>query len=115
MILKVRRSKDLPRAGFTSRYAVFRLLLFVSWLLPAAAQIAKGRLDNWDIKEASGLAASRKIQGVLYTHNDSGDRNRIFAINEWGQHLATYIIDNAQARDWEVRKLQIDVSRLPFL
>ena len=77
------------------------LCFVVSRFPGATAQIARGRLDKWDIREASGLAASRKHSGVLYTHNDSGDRNRIFAINEWGKYLGTYDLSGAQARDWE--------------
>ena len=88
-----------------SRGAV--VVLSLLWCLAAGCgrgvigQVARGRVNNWDIREASGLAASRKHKGVLYTHNDSGDRNRIFAINEWGQYLATYDISGAEARDWE--------------
>lgn len=54
------------------------------------------------INEASGLAASRLHPGVLYTHNDSGDRARIFALDsEDGQTLAEYQILPANNHDWE--------------
>jgi len=32
------------------------------------------------IHEASGLCASRAHSDILYTHNDSGDTHRIYAI-----------------------------------
>ncbi|KAH3855621.1 uncharacterized protein LOC127871057 [Dreissena polymorpha] len=54
------------------------------------------------IIEASGLCASRIHAGVLYTHNDSGDRNRIFAMStSTGRRLMTIEIDGAHALDWE--------------
>lgn len=54
------------------------------------------------INEASGLAASRLHPGVLYTHNDSGDRARIFALDsEDGRMLAQYQVLPADHHDWE--------------
>jgi hypothetical protein len=53
------------------------------------------------IKEASGIAASRRNPGVLWTHNDSGDQNRLYALNAKGKHLGTYTIAGVAARDWE--------------
>jgi hypothetical protein len=53
------------------------------------------------ISEASGIAASRRNPGVLWTHNDSGDKNRLFALNMKGKHLGVYTIAGAAARDWE--------------
>ena len=53
------------------------------------------------ITEASGLAASRQNDHVLWTHNDSGDKNRIFALNTKGEHLGTFYIRGAKAIDWE--------------
>ncbi len=37
-------------------------------------------IKNKDINESSGLTAGRKFRNILYTHNDSGDRARIFAL-----------------------------------
>lgn len=60
-----------------------------------------GVLENDNIKEASGIAASRVNPGVLWVHNDSGDKNRIFAMNEKGKNLGEYYLENCEARDWE--------------
>lgn len=60
-----------------------------------------GLVENDDIKEASGIAASRVNPGVLWVHNDSGDKNRIFAMNEKGMNLGDYYLENCVARDWE--------------
>ena len=54
------------------------------------------------INEASGLAASRRHPGVLYSHNDSGDQARIFALDsEDGRTLAEYQITHSDNYDWE--------------
>ena len=60
-----------------------------------------GLLENDSIREASGIAASRKNADVLWVHNDSGDSNRIFALNTGGKHLGVYKIVGAKSRDWE--------------
>ena len=39
-----------------------------------------GTVTSSQITEASGICASRTHKDVLYTHNDSGDTHRIFAI-----------------------------------
>jgi hypothetical protein len=51
--------------------------------------------------EASGLMVSRKNPGVLWTHDDSGDSSRVFAMTKSGKHLGIYNIANASFRDWE--------------
>ncbi|BCG58252.1 sugar-binding protein [Paenibacillus sp. URB8-2] len=53
------------------------------------------------IHESSGLAASRQNANVLYTHNDSGDIARFFAVNTSGNLLGIYQLDGATATDWE--------------
>ena len=60
-----------------------------------------GAITTGTIDEASGIAASRRNPGVFYTHNDSGDPNRIFAINADGDFLAEFTIDGFASRDWE--------------
>ncbi len=53
------------------------------------------------INEASGLAASRKNSGVLWTHNDSGDDSRLFALSTKGKLLGIFKIADVSANDWE--------------
>ena len=62
-------------------------------------QIGKVQTDL--IKEASGMAASRKNPGVLWVHNDSGDSARIYAISTEGKLLKICRIDGGHCRDWE--------------
>lgn len=61
----------------------------------------RGRVASDQIKEVSGIAASRRNPGVYYVHNDSGDRARIFAIDERGRDLGAYALRGARNSDWE--------------
>lgn len=60
-----------------------------------------GTVSSSQIKEASGLVASRKNAGVFWVHNDSGDSPRLFALTSSGKHLGIYPVSNARAADWE--------------
>src|SRR5687767_4675893 len=60
-----------------------------------------GRIESGEIKESSGIAASRCQQNVLWTHNDSGDDAFIFAIDQTGKDLGTWKVENAKNLDWE--------------
>lgn len=60
-----------------------------------------GEIAHAAIREASGLVASRQNANVLWTHNDSGDKNVIYAINDRGKLLGVYTLARAYARDWE--------------
>jgi len=61
----------------------------------------KGVISNDDIDEASGLAVGINNQGVLWTHNDSGGENRIFAFDTNGVSVGTYYLQGVENRDWE--------------
>lgn len=61
------------------------------------AGVVRGEL----ISEASGLVASRQNPGVLWVHNDSGDKPRVYAINTKGDLLGICNVGGATARDWE--------------
>jgi len=79
---------------------------------PAAVVEAKelvGRVDDRRIKEASGLVASKRNRGVLWTHNDSGDFARVFALSaKDGRVLHELTVLGAGASDWE------DMALSPF-
>jgi len=62
-------------------------------------QVGKVKTDL--IKEASGIAASRKNPGVLWIHNDSGNSARLYALNHAGSLLGGFYINGARCRDWE--------------
>ncbi|MDX1700248.1 MAG: hypothetical protein R3250_06500, partial [Melioribacteraceae bacterium] len=73
-------------------------------------RINKGEVVNDEITEASGLISSIQNPGVLWTHNDSGGKNRIFAIGQNGENIGEFYIDGAENRDWEDIALGLDPS-----
>ena len=53
------------------------------------------------ITESSGLA-SASTDGIVFTHNDSGDAARFFAVDvATGETRTVYELPGVQARDWE--------------
>ena len=52
------------------------------------------------IDESSGLASASRSD-VLFTHNDSGDDARFFAVGPDGATRTVYVLPGVQARDWE--------------
>jgi hypothetical protein len=55
-----------------------------------------------EVIEASGLAASRIDDDVLWLHNDSGDTARFYAIDTAGRHIGTFSLGSSvEAIDWE--------------
>jgi len=51
--------------------------------------------------ESSGVAVSRAYPGVLWTHNDSGDRPYLYATDLRGTDRGALLVPGAQAIDWE--------------
>jgi hypothetical protein len=60
-----------------------------------------GHVDAPEAIELSGLALSATQPGVLWTHNDSGDRARVFALRTDGSLIASLDVPGAEAIDWE--------------
>lgn len=57
-------------------------------------------IDDWDISESSGLAASLRYPGYIWTHNDSGDAARLFLVDKSGKTRAVLTVLQ-EATDWE--------------
>ena len=60
-----------------------------------------GTIADAEIKESSGIAASKCQPNVFWTHNDSGDKAFIFALDKSGAKLGTWTVPNAANFDWE--------------
>jgi hypothetical protein len=60
-----------------------------------------GKIKSDEIKESSGLVASRCNPEVFWTHNDSGDKNFIYALDKTGKKMGTYRVTGAAHDDWE--------------
>lgn len=64
-------------------------------------ELVTGTIADDRINEASGLVASQKNSGVLWTHNDSGDDPRLYAIDEAGNLLSIVDVLDVSRGDWE--------------
>lgn len=53
------------------------------------------------VSESSGLAASHRTPGILWTHNDSGDTARLFALRADGTLVTEVRLPGIAAEDWE--------------
>ena len=65
--------------------------------LPAGAF---AKLDR-SVVEPSGLIKSRAHAGLFWTHNDSGDSARIFAVDPQGALIVELPVEGAENVDWE--------------
>lgn len=88
-------------AGLTRLFATGVLLITVAPLsmacageCPSYVHMQGGAVQSSAIIEASGLAASRRTPGFLFTHNDNTNDQRVFAINTAGELRATFTIVN---------------------
>lgn len=83
------------------------MILFIHVSLIFSSNSIFGERQNWGkiehdaINEASGIVSSYKNNDVFWTHNDSGDKSKLYAFDRTGKHLGVYRIKNCQARDWE--------------
>lgn len=67
----------------------------------AADQVTDRHIRDARVTESSGLARSTYPRRVLFTHNDSGDGPRVFAIDRLGNTRAVLQLKGASAADWE--------------
>jgi len=87
-----------------------------AWAQSAAPDAVLDRvLRDPRIQESSGLAVSRRHDGVLWTHNDSGDDAHLYAIGPDGSTLATVTLAGLDPRDWEAMASSIDSDGTPLL
>ena len=91
-------------------------ILFIACLSMTASLHAKtcldfgapsktGKIDRDDIAESSGLAVSRTHLDTFWTHNDSGDEARFFAISSDGDDLGVVRLTGSNANDWEAMSI----------
>lgn len=63
--------------------------------------VQTGVIRSAEIRETSGIVASRRNPGLLWLHNDSGDEPRLFAVRVDGTLAGIYLLEGARAFDWE--------------
>jgi hypothetical protein len=79
--------------------------------VPAAADDGPRKLctiKDRRIAESSGLAASRRHPGIVYTFNDSGGLPQVYALGPDCRTRATLTFAGARNRDWEAMALGPD-------
>lgn len=60
-----------------------------------------GQLRGADMSEASGLVASLRFPGYLWTHNDSGSDPEIFLVDSTGYSHSVMFLESITNRDFE--------------
>ncbi len=60
-----------------------------------------GLVNNKSLNEASGISASQRNPHILWAHNDSGNKSRIFALNDSAKVVGIYNVKHTENRDWE--------------
>jgi hypothetical protein len=88
-------------------------LLALTWGSPRSVQAPSCRaagalIPMKGLPEASGVAASRKMPGVLWSHNDSGEP-ALLAVSPDGASVSRLWVARAAVEDWE----DIDVGPCP--
>jgi hypothetical protein len=66
-----------------------------------ASPVLLGRLQDEALSESSGLVASRKNAGLLWTHNDAGDGANLYCLTQEAKRCGTWRVADAEAQDWE--------------
>jgi len=71
----------------------------------SAGQPAKltipGNLEDTDIAEASGIVFSHRVPDLLWAHNDSGAKARLYAFDSRGKSRGRLKLKRADNKDWE--------------
>lgn len=70
-------------------------------IAPALESRRTGTLRDRDLRESSGVAASHRDPGVLWSINDSGNPATLFATDTLGRPLAAIAVTGAENVDWE--------------
>jgi len=60
-----------------------------------------GTVNDNAIGESSGVAASRRNPGLVWTHNDSGDDPLVFCLDLQARSCGAWRVAGAEAFDWE--------------
>jgi hypothetical protein len=97
-------------------FIVFKIMILISFFLqhcteegffimnpeiPKFSLVNASEISHLELIEASGIAVSRRKQGYIWAHNDSGDKARLFLLDSLGNHLGIFNLVGAKNRDWE--------------
>ncbi|MDN5202021.1 hypothetical protein QQ008_11625 [Fulvivirgaceae bacterium BMA10] len=63
--------------------------------------VPTGLVENPALQEASGIAFSGINENAIWSHNDSGDKARLFLLGLNGEDLGEFNLEGVTNRDWE--------------
>jgi hypothetical protein len=97
-------------------FLIALILLVLYAVILSAKSHAEYGLDTERLDEASGLARSLLNPDILYSQNDSGGENAVFAVDTMGRLQAKIVIEGVKNRDWEELATGIDPhSGIPYI
>ncbi|MDQ3426650.1 MAG: hypothetical protein M3477_02350 [Gemmatimonadota bacterium] len=76
-----------------------------AWTLAAPKELRRTGTLHEGLDESSGVAASRRYPGVLWSFNDSGNPASLFATDTSGRDRGRFSVTAAQNVDWEALAL----------
>lgn len=103
------------RRGIAALVSAVGLALAATGSASAESDGKVATIADARITESSGLAASLRHPGVVWTHNDSGGKPQLFAVGADGAVKATVTLAGAAAVDWEAIALGKDERGEPAL
>ena len=68
---------------------------------PTLAAVVIGKLEDSNIREASGLARSQQQDNVFWVINDNGAKEWVHAINPRGKRIGEFDLKKSDNVDWE--------------
>lgn len=109
MVCVISALGSLKTTPKSARAALAALALLLATSAPARAEsppvfagpVEAGHLAEPRNEEASGLAASRRTPGLLWTHNDSGGEPVLFALGLDGSLRGKIRLEGVTNHDWE--------------
>ena len=87
-------AERIPQAAMLPAIPVFQNSIF-------SGPITVAPLENKKIEEASGMAFSQTMTGLVYVHNDSGDSPILYMMDTLGKDMGSIALSGAINRDWE--------------
>jgi hypothetical protein len=93
--------KTTPKSALAAFVVLVSAPFLAGKSISYSGPVAAGQLGEPLNNEASGLAASRRASGLLWTHNDSGGEPVLFAVAADGSARGNVRITGVANRDWE--------------
>lgn len=89
-------------------FFVVLLIAAIGYITLSGRSVQEYTLQTKVLDEASGLACSRLNPGILWSHNDSGGKAEVYALDTQGRLVCTVQLAGIKNRDWEELSLSTD-------